>query len=145
MNTSRQLVLELYDAALAAAAPGELTARAVDALSIARASRVWVFAFGKAAPMTAAVASLLGGQHAIVGGVVVSPEVGADPPYPTLISMRGDHPIPGRNSFAAGAKIGDVTPGRRSNEVAVVLISGGASSLIGTPLRGMNESDLTLL
>ena len=140
-------MLELYDAALAAAAPGQLTAQAVDALSIAPESRVWVFAFGKAAhPMaTAAVASLLGGLHAIVGGVVVSPQVDADAPYPTLISMRGDHPIPGRNSFAAGAKIGDVSPGRRSNEVAVVLISGGASSLIGTPLRGMNEADLTLL
>jgi glycerate 2-kinase len=147
VTTSRELVLELYDAALAAAAPGQLTARAVDTLSIAPASRVWVFAFGKAAqPMaTAAVASLLGAGHAIVGGVVVSPEMDVAPPYPTLTSMRGDHPLPGRNSFAAGAKIGDVTPGRRSNEVAVVLISGGASSLIGTPLRGMNEADLTLL
>jgi glycerate 2-kinase len=147
VNTSHQLVLELYDAALAAAAPGPLTARAVDALSIAPASRVWVFAFGKAAqPMaTAACASLLRAMHSIIGGVVVGPEAGVAPPYPTLTYVRGDHPIPGRNSFAAGAKIADVTPGRRSNDVAVVLISGGTSSLIGAPLRGMNESDLSLL
>jgi len=146
VSAGRSLVLELYEAGLAAAAPGELTARAVDELSIARASRVWVFAFGKAAqPMAAAaVASLLRGMHSVVGGLVVSPE-GGPAPYPTLISMRGDHPIPGRNSFAAAVKIGEVTPGRRSNDVAIVLLSGGASSLIGAPLRGMNEFDLTLL
>lgn len=142
----RDTVLSAYEAAIVAASPGDLTARAVDALSIARASRVWIFAFGKAAlPMaTAAVASLLRGLHPIVGGVIVSPE-GGPAPYGTLISIRGDHPVPGRNSFAAAAKIGEVTPGRRGNDVAIVLLSGGASSLIGAPLRGMNEADLSLL
>jgi len=134
--------LELYDAAIDAAAPDAATARAVDALKIDRGSRVWVFAFGKAAaPMAAAaVASLLKSLHSIVGGVIVSPDSAASP-YPTLLSMRGDHPIPGQNSFTAAAKIAEVTSGRRGNDVAVVLISGGASSLIGAPLRGMSESD----
>ena len=59
--------------------------------------------------------------------------------------MRGDHPIPGRNSFAAAAKIEEITAGRRGNDVALVLISGGASSLIGAPLRGMNGADLSAL
>ncbi|HWH52521.1 MAG TPA: DUF4147 domain-containing protein, partial [Gemmatimonadaceae bacterium] len=45
----------------------------------------------------------------------------------------------------AAAKIGEVTPGRRGNDVAVVLVSGGASSLIAAPLRGMSEADLSLL
>lgn len=92
----------------------------------------------------AATASLQRGLHAIIGGVVVSPE-GGPAPYPTIVSVRGDHPIPGRNSFAAAAKVGEVTPGRRSNDVAIVLLSGGASSLIAAPLRGMNEADLSLL
>jgi glycerate 2-kinase len=139
-------VLNIYDAAVAAAAPGELTARAVDELSIGRESGVWVFAFGKAAPTMAAAAvdSLLRSLHAIVGGVIVSPE-GGPPPYPTLVSLRGDHPIPGRNSFAAAARIGEATLGRRGTDVAIVLMSGGASSLIAAPLRGMSEADLTLL
>jgi hydroxypyruvate reductase len=138
--------LEAYDAAIAAAAPGDLTARAVDSLSIARDHRVWVFAFGKAASTmaSAAVASLLRSLHTIVGGVLVSPD-GGPSPYPTLTSVKGDHPIPGRNSFAAAAKIGDATLGRRGTDVVIVLISGGATSLIGAPLRGMNEADLTLL
>jgi hydroxypyruvate reductase len=138
--------LEAYDAAIAAAAPGDLTARAIDSLSIAREHRVWLFAYGKAALTMAssAVASLLRSLHTIAGGVLVSPD-GGPSPYPTLVSLKGDHPIPGRNSFAAAAKIGEATLGRRGTDVAIVLMSGGATSLIGAPLRGMNEADLTLL
>src|SRR6185312_8019353 len=140
------VLLDLYDSAVAGAAPGPATGRATDALPIDRASRVWLFAFGKAAqPMAAAaVASLLRSLHSIVGGVVVGAD-DAPPPYPTLHAVRGDHPVPGRHSFAAAAKIGEVTPGRRGNDVAVVLVSGGASSLIAAPLRGMSEADLSLL
>ena len=137
---------ELFDAAVAAADSGAVTARAVDALKIDRAQRVWLFAFGKAAhPMAAAaVNSLLRSLHSIVGGVVVAPEASPSP-YPTVVALRGDHPVPGRNSFAAAAKIAEVTQGRRGTDSAIVLLSGGASSLIGAPLRGMNESDLTAL
>ena len=140
------MMLEFYDAAIAAASPGPTTARAIDALSINRASRVWVYAFGKAArPMAAAaVQSLLRSLHAIVGGVVVDGE-GGPSPYPTLVAMKGDHPIPSRHSFAAAAKIAEVSSGRRGNDVAIVLISGGTSSMIGAPLRGMSEADLTAL
>jgi glycerate-2-kinase len=138
--------MELYDAAVQAASPGVVTTRAIEALSIDRASRVWVFAFGKAAtPMAAAaVTSLLRSLHSIVGGVVVSPD-GAASPYPTLVAMRGDHPVPGRNSFAAAAKIGEVSAGRRGNDVAIVLVSGGASSMIAAPLRDMSEGDVIAL
>ena len=146
MESDRELSLELYDAAVEAALPGPVTARAIDDLSINRASRVWIYAFGKAAtPMAAAaVSSLLRSLHSIAGGVVVSPD-DAPSPYPTLVAMRGDHPTPGRNSFAAAAKIGEIAPGRRGNDVAIVLISGGATSMIGAPLKGMHESDLVAL
>lgn len=139
-------MLELYDAAVAAAQPGPATARVVDSLKVGRASRVWIFAFGKGAHAmaAAAVTSLLRSLHSIVGGVIVAPD-DKPSPYPTLVSLRGDHPVPGRHSFAAAAKIGEVTPGRRGNDVAIVLISGGTSSLIGAPLRGMNDADLIAL
>jgi hydroxypyruvate reductase len=136
----------LYEAAVAAAAPGAATARAIDALELGRARRVWLFAIGKAArPMAAAaVRSLQRGLHSIIGGVVVAPDDAA-PPYPTLASIRGDHPVPGRHSFEAAAKIAEVAAGRRSTDIAIVLISGGASSLIGAPVRGIAESDFILL
>ena len=145
-GTARTLLFELYDAAVAAAAPGAATARAIDALELGRARRVWLFAIGKAArPMAAAaVRSLQRGLHSIIGGVVVAPD-DAPPPYPTLASLRGEHPIPGRHSFEAAAKIAEVAAGRRSTDIAIVLISGGASSLIGAPVRGIAESDFIAL
>lgn len=145
-GTARTLLLELYDAAVAAAAPGAATARAIDALELGRARRVWLFAIGKAArPMAAAaVRSLQRGLHSIIGGVVVAPDDGP-PPYPTLAAMRGDHPVPGRHSFEAATKIGEIAAGRRSTDIAIVLISGGASSLIGAPVRGIAESDFIAL
>jgi hydroxypyruvate reductase len=146
VSNDRELMLELYDAAIDAALPGPATTRAIDALSINRGSRVWLYAFGKAAaPMaSAAVASLLRSLHTIAGGVVVSPD-GAAAPYPTLVAMRGDHPVPGQHSFAAAAKIAEVTSGRRGSDVAIVLISGGASAMIGAPLKAMSEGDLVAL
>src|SRR5581483_11353461 len=72
-DSGRELLLEMYDAAVAAALPGPATARAIVPLPIARRARVWIFAFAKAAhPLaSAAVASLLRPLHAIVGGIVV--------------------------------------------------------------------------
>lgn len=92
----------------------------------------------------AAVTSMLRSLHSVVGGLVVAPDVGASP-YPTIVAMKGDHPIPARNSFAAAAKLAEITPGRRGTDAAIVLISGGASSLIGAALRGMNDADVTML
>ena len=145
-GTARTLLLELYDAAVDAAAPGPATARAIDALELGRARRVWLFAIGKAArPMAAAaVRSLQRGLHSIIGGVVVAPD-DAPTPYPTLASMRGDHPVPGRHSFEAAEKISEVAAGRRGTDIAIVLLSGGASALIGAPVRGIAESDYTVL
>ena len=140
---NRTLLLELFEAAVAAAAPEAATTRAVDALRLDAKARIRIFAFGKAArPMAGAAAqTLLRSMHTIVGGVLVSPEGGAAP-YPTLVSVRGDHPIPGRHSFASATKIAEVASGRRGQDVAVVLISGGTSSLIAAPLRGMSDADL---
>jgi glycerate 2-kinase len=93
----------------------------------------------------AASGVLLRSLHTIVGGVVVSADAAAAAPYATLAAVAGNHPVPGTRSFAAAAKIAEITPGRRGGDVAIVLISGGASSLIGAPLAGMNGTDLSQL
>jgi glycerate-2-kinase len=113
-----------------------------------RRHRVWVFSIGKAAhPMaTAAVTTLRRALAEIAGGVIVAP-VHEPAPVGTIISMVGDHPIPGQRSFAAAAQLEQVLKKKRASgsDIGVVLISGGASSLIGAPLRGMNEADLAQL
>ena len=138
--------MELYDAAVAGAAPGPITADALRDVDLRSGRRSWLFAFGKAAhPMAAsAVASLERQGHAIAAGVVVAPEPRPSP-HPAIAALAGDHPIPGRQSLAAAQRIGELAAGVRDDDVALVLISGGATSLIGAPLRGMADSDLVHL
>ena len=139
----RALLVELYDAAVAGAAPGPITADAIRDLDLRPAQRLALFAFGKAAhPMAAAaVSALRTSRSQVVAGVVVAPEA-----HPALAatgtSLVGDHPIPGPRSVAAAERIAELAPGKKGDDVALVLISGGATSLIGAPLRGMHETDL---
>jgi hydroxypyruvate reductase len=142
----RALLVELYDAAVAGAAPGPITGDAIRDLELRPGQRPRLYAFGKAAHAMAssAVAALQGTDNRIAAGVVVSP--GAQPALGVAISaLVGDHPIPGRHSLAAAERIGELASGMRDGDVALVLISGGATSLIGAPLPGMREADLVEL
>jgi glycerate 2-kinase len=146
ISSDRELLAVLYEAAIAGAAPEPVTERAVAALPIERSSRVWLFSIGKAATSMArgALASLLRERRTVAGGVVVSAE-SAPSPYGTLTALRGDHPIPGALSFSAAKRIGEVSKGRRGNDVAIVLVSGGTSSLVAAPITGLGEEELTRL
>jgi hydroxypyruvate reductase len=146
LSKSRDLLEQLYTAAVAGAATGPVTTRAVESLGIPRDRRVWVFAFGKAAHAmaAAAVAALQRGLNQIVGGLIVAPNEGRSP-YGTIPVMLGDHPIPGPRSFAAAQRIGEVASKMKSGDVGLVLVSGGATSLIAGPLRGMTEAELSQL
>ena len=147
MSGARQQLLDLYSAAIAGVDIESLTANALASVPLERRQRVWVFAFGKAAHAMAgaAVTTLQRGLAEIAGGVIVAPNE-ATPPVGTIASMVGDHPIPGRRSFTAAARLQDVlTQKRRTGDLGIVLLSGGASSLIGAPLRGMNEPDISQL
>ena len=144
MSNSRDLLKQLYEAAVSGAATGPVTTRAVEALGIPRDRRIWLLSFGKAAHAmaAAAAASLQRSLNQIVGGLIVAPNEEA-PPYGTLAVIAGDHPVPGPRSFAAAQRIGEIATRMKSGDVALVLVSGGATSLIASPLRGMNESELT--
>ncbi|MEP6618509.1 MAG: DUF4147 domain-containing protein [bacterium] len=139
----RELLIDLYDAAIAGAAPGPVTAAALRDFHARPGQRLWLYALGKAAHSmaAAAVTSLQRSLHTIAGGVIVAPDA-APAPYTTITALKGDHPLPGRHSFTAADRIGEAAAGMRSDDVAIVLLSGGASSLIAAPLRGMAESDL---
>ena len=142
----RALLVELYEAAVAGAAPGPITTGALRDFDARPDQRISLYAFGKAAhPMaSAAVATLQRMRHHVAAGVVVSPEPNPAPAA-TITALTGDHPIPGKQSLAAAQRIGELAPGKRSDDIALVLISGGATSLIGAPLAGMAEADLVQL
>jgi glycerate 2-kinase len=142
----RALLVELYDAAVAGAAPGPITTDALRDLDARPDQHLSLYAFGKAAhPMASAAVSVLRrSRHDVAAGVVVSPEPHPSP-IATITALTGDHPIPGTRSFAAAQRIGELATGKRSDDIALVLISGGATSLIGAPLPGMMEADLVQL
>lgn len=140
---ARRLLEELYGAAVAGAAPGPVTTAALHDFPARPGQRIWLYAMGKAAhPMAAAAtAALKRAMLTIAGGVIVSPE--AEPsPHAAVRSLQGNHPLPGRLSFTAAERIGETAVGMRSDDIVIVLLSGGVSSLIAAPLRGMAEADV---
>jgi glycerate 2-kinase len=145
-SRGRDLLTDLYEAAVAGAAPAPLTTSALATVHAEPGQRIWLFAFGKGAAAMArgAVTALQRSLHVITGGVLVAPEV-VSPPCATVPALAGDHPLPGTRSFSAAERIGQTASSVRSTDVALVLISGGASSLIAGPLRGMAEADLLKL
>lgn len=144
--SAREQLIDLYGAAVAGANVESLTADAMASIPLERRNRVWVFAFGKAAHAmaSAAVNTLQRALAEIAGGVIVAPEDG-HAPMGTIAVVAGEHPIPGKGSFDAAARIGRLLTQKRGGDLGIVLISGGASSLIAAPLRGMNETELTQL
>ena len=101
----RALLVELYNAAVAGAAPGPITSDALRDLDVRPAQRLWLLAFGKAAhPMAAAAVSSLEREgRSIAAGVVIAPDDGSSR-HSAIIALAGDHPIPGRRSLAAAQR-----------------------------------------
>ena len=141
---TRDQLIDLYCAAIAGANVESLTANAVASVPLERRHRVWVFSFGKAAHAmaSAAVSTLHRSLAEVAGGIIVAPD-GAGAPSGTIAVVVGDHPIPGRRSFQASARIGQ-TLAQKRGDLGIVLLSGGASSLMAAPLRGMSETDLSI-
>ncbi len=142
----RALLEDLYATAVGAAAPGPAVARALVDLDDTGGRRVWLFALGKAAqPMAqAAVAWLAERRREPAGGIVVPP-AGAAGPHPALAVVVGDHPEPGPGSLAAAQALGRATARVGPGDEAWVLLSGGATSLLGAPVDGVSPAHLTEL
>jgi hydroxypyruvate reductase len=142
---ARPLAEALYRAALEGAAPREATGRAVAELSLGAAA-VHVIAVGKAAGEMAAgaVEALHARGRSPESGVVVAAEEVA-PPHPALVVATGDHPVPGERSFAAAERVGEAAARVRPGDAVIVLLSGGATSLIAAPVPGVSQDDLARL
>jgi glycerate-2-kinase len=140
------ILTDIFLAAVAGAAPGPVTAAALAKLSVERWTRVWLFAIGKAAQPQgeAAVAELERSGRDIAGGVLVG-ATDFPAPHPSLAVCAGDHPLPSGRSAAAGVRLGEVVQQVRAEDVALVLLSGGASSLVAAPIDGVDSADVAAL
>jgi glycerate 2-kinase len=59
--------------------------------------------------------------------------------------LRGDHPVPGERSLAAGAALLEFLEEPSDAEATVFLVSGGASSLCAAPAPPLGEEDLAAI
>lgn len=123
MTPDRDRVVSWLRAGLDAVDPDNLTQTALHEVD----GPLRVLAIGKAAPaMCRGAAAALGS----VSGLCISNHEASVPDGVELIV--GDHPIPGPNSLAAGARARDFAP-----EADVALISGGGSALCEVPAAGV--------
>lgn len=105
-----------------------------------RFDNIWVIGAGKAAaPMARAVERVLRGG--LAGGLLVT-KYGHGLPLRKLELLEAGHPLPDRNSFAAGERMtafvrGSVGP----RDLVLCLLSGGGSALLAAPAEGLEWQD----
>jgi glycerate 2-kinase len=144
--STRTLLLELYRAGTAAAAPGPALEAHLRRLPDAPRRPLWIFALGKAAlPMaTTAIEVLQSQPDRLAGGLIVAPD-GSTSPHARLTLCIGDHPEPDARSLAAATALADTASRVGPDDEIWVLLSGGTTSLIGAPERGLTATDLRSL
>jgi glycerate-2-kinase len=149
VNGARAELEGIFAAALDAVDPGPAVLRASrvesGGLRIAGeilpwGSRISVVAAGKAAP---AMALALEGvaDRLELRGIVVTKD-GHGRPLARLALREAGHPLPDSRSEAAGQAALAVAAQADADEALVVLLSGGASALLTSPLPGLSLAEL---
>jgi len=139
----RDLLVELYRTALSAADPARALMVALDAGGFIASERTWIIALGKAAhPLARAGVDWLRQKgEKPAGGIIIA----ADPaksPHSSLTVATGDHPVPGEKSFAAAESLETLVRQVQPRDDVWILLSGGTTSLIASPVRGISTDDL---
>ncbi|MEA1976519.1 MAG: DUF4147 domain-containing protein [Chloroflexota bacterium] len=106
-------------------------------------ARIYLVAFGKAAPaMTRAAVEIL--QNQAVTGVIAAPRPIDDLP-PSLQVFRAGHPLPDSGSLAAGRAAEQLFESATADDLLLALISGGGSAMLELPLPSIELDALRLL
>ena len=144
----RSAFLAAYQAALRAVDPYRVTRAhlaegdrlTIGGMRVETTGGIRLLAVGKGAHgMAGAAAAALGDR--LVTGLIIA-DHHRPSPHPLLRVMVGDHPYPGRSSLAAGRAALDLVKEGHPDELLLVLVSGGGSSLMEVPVRGITFEDL---
>lgn len=104
--------------------------------------KILLIAIGKASvAMTQAAVDKLGGY--IFGGVCVCKTLpDLRPDWEKIKLVQGSHPLPDERSVYAGEQIRNYLAGSSPEDLVLVLISGGASALVTSPVEGISLGEL---
>ncbi len=135
-TAARKLLEGLYRAAIEAVEPSKLVSSALARPRVDRALReargVGVFAVGKAA------AAMAEGTRGLAGrGLAIMPRGSESPGVPGLAVVRSSHPEPDRASVLATRRALRFFGSFGAGDVILCLVSGGASSMLAMPRRGV--------
>ena len=136
-----ELLKDIFDAALAAVEPGGVLTMRLERHPVP--DRLpHILALGKAAPAMArgAVDWLKGHKMAPAGGIIIGAAESTSP-HVMLRATHGDHPEPREHSARAAAFLQGACNAINPGDKVWVLLSGGASSLVGAPVDGMTDQD----
>ncbi|MFP6639558.1 MAG: DUF4147 domain-containing protein, partial [Myxococcota bacterium] len=104
-------------------------------------SGIWVLALGKAAPnMLAEVETAVGDR--IRGGLAVAPDGHFAEAPRTIAARAAGHPIPDQRSERAALDLLSLVRAIPSEDVLLLLLSGGTSALTTCPASGLKLADL---
>lgn len=131
-------------AAIRAVKPRELTAHALRRGRTRHDTRpVDVVAVGKAAVgMVQGAADFLG--DTLRGGVLIAPDVAGQVP-PGIIAFAGGHPMPNEDGVLGAQAVAGLLHGAEADARVLVLVSGGASALMTSPVQGITLDDIVAM
>jgi glycerate-2-kinase len=128
------------DAAVRRALRREGEALRVDDVGLAPGQRLVVMAAGKAAAAMAAAAEAVAGDR-LAGGLAVTKD-GHGAPLRRIALRFAAHPVPDARSEAAAREALELVGRAAPDDCLLVLLSGGASSLLACPAPGLALGDL---
>lgn len=141
----------ILSTALEAVDPASLVRHHLVNMTLPAPERVFLLALGKAAqPMAEAAADTLGDpaatlvitKHALASGrAKISVEADLEPPTRFTVLEAG-HPVPDHRSLLAGLAVEAFVSRLQPDDLLLCLLSGGASSLVIAPPRGVSLTDL---
>jgi glycerate 2-kinase len=151
-DAARRLILDAFDAALAAASPSEAVKRSIQRVSTGEIeiageafpaeSSFEVIAIGKAAPAMALGACAAIGRELIRRGFVLTTEGQEQLLLGDQFEWHvGSHPVLDERSIQATQRLIEWLDGVDPGAIAVCLISGGGSALLEAPIDGISLSD----
>jgi hydroxypyruvate reductase len=142
-ESRRALLLDLYRSALQAVDGRRRVALALSGMAVERTA---VISVGKAAGAMMTGAQEILGQKLIAGFVVTAAGYECGLSTDARIEVHvGDHPVPGERSLEAGAALARFLRRLPLGLPVLVLVSGGASSLLEEPLPGVTLGHLQAL
>ncbi len=141
----RQLLIDSYLAAVAAADPLKIMARFLPSHEdLKKYSKTTVVGAGKAAASMAMAVENYWPQGRTLNGVVIT-RYGHALPCEHIRVVQAGHPVPDEAGELAAQEIFDVVANAADDELVIVLISGGGSSLLSMPAEDIPMSDLKAL